>query len=100
MKKSIFILCINVLFIFLSQSQTMVKTPLKIPEMRCRIQMKVNANPSTITLIDMDDDNYYFHLIEKISEPVNTTDSHSILLVNKYLTNIQKKSFWVDNSDS
>jgi hypothetical protein len=78
----------------------MQKTPLAIPEMKCSMPMKINANPSAIQLIETNEDTYYFHLTKRDLRDINTPDSHSIILVNKYLTTIEKKTFWMDSTNS
>jgi hypothetical protein len=74
----------------------MKKTSLTIPEMKIKMAMGVNGHTSTLKLIDADEDSYYLHLIEKSSNYVNKSSTHSILVVNKNLTKLQKKPFVMD----
>lgn len=99
MSKLISLFCLSFLFLLPSQAQMMKKTSLEIPDMKCKMPMKINANPSTIQLIDTDSNTYYFHFIKKESASVNPIDSHCIILVSKDLTSIQKKFFWTDTTN-
>ena len=100
MNRQIFIFCISFFFIFSSQSQTMRKTSLEIPEMYCWILMKINANASTIKLLDEDNDNYYFHLIETQYKAMNVFDVHTLVSINKDLTTIQRMPIYTDEDQS
>lgn len=100
MNKPISLFCFVFLFLLSSQAQTMQKTPLAIPQMKSWMPMKINSNSSTMQLIDTDSNTYYFHLVEKGLRNINAPDSHSILLVNKYLTTIRKVFLWEDTNNS
>lgn len=100
MNKPVSIFCISFLFVFSSYSQTLKKTTLTIPEMKNKGAMGINASTSTLDFVDADDDNFYLHLIERGSTYVNTNSTHSILVVNRNLTKLQKKPLTIDKKQT